>query len=772
MSAVAAFYPVDRPDLRITSFDDDGSFNTSQEQSSATSDSSSAPQPQPPARKADHRGSHEAKPRLSKGQQETLEAHFQLDHRPNSNTKKNFSESLDVSVEKINNWFQNRRAKLKGDNKKHEHMWSSQNPLPIHFQDSSYIDPSFYHNVNSSQASSVMFSNVLGPVPEQAEPTLGEDSFYQDPVHSGHMRDGYNSDPTTAAFFGLQNDAHQEIDSNAVTTFGDSFNIMPFTNSFHSSSAAANYMANGSLSGFSPLHLNTRIDQATENMSDIERLPSSSSMPSMTFTDSRDSSFAWPQSAHRESATSLEVRNNSTNSLGLQQYHSTSQANSPCAQIIPDMQHILPSQASISVPIQSVPQRRPSQHVDASSLTFHPSSSMPDISMRNTINDESLASSVINPEVSIGGTLAARRQRHPGTLGITQARSSSFGAAVHDSPTIIPQTNLAAPNSIRRIKSSIVMSGRIHKAGSAAAQRSPLHTSFKESSASKVSRQGSLSSLNNIYKAQPLSPLSPRHLKPRLSSETTGSARRTSHSMHGSSADTSQSNINFWSTMPNTADSSAASSVWTRMPSTSTTTLSFGSPPHTPMDIRPMEQLRIRQPSHPEAHPQPKWQPSSLVPADPRILPAAPLLQTEPISHDHFMGPGGVEEQTSGLVQNDFGQFFQPHSIYQQDLNAQTSFANPGIHETSQLMHDDHEQHFPTSQFFYPAQQQTNMDQSAGDYYNESSQQMTDLHIQQYYPRDPVSPSELPPKTKTLQREYSFQNQGPENFSSPSPTDS
>ncbi|TQV99407.1 hypothetical protein V2A60_004881 [Cordyceps javanica] len=55
----------------------------------------------------------ESKPRLSKEEVEILEAEFQKNHKPNSTTKKALAESMRVDNARINNWFQNRRAREK-----------------------------------------------------------------------------------------------------------------------------------------------------------------------------------------------------------------------------------------------------------------------------------------------------------------------------------------------------------------------------------------------------------------------------------------------------------------------------------------------------------------------------------------------------------------------------------------------------------------------------------------------------------------------------------
>lgn len=80
----------------------------------------------------------DVKPRLTKEQHDILEAHFQQQHKPSTSTKKGFAESLGVPVDKINNWFQNRRAKVKQDIKKqmsqfnmNMNVYGANNSMPI-----------------------------------------------------------------------------------------------------------------------------------------------------------------------------------------------------------------------------------------------------------------------------------------------------------------------------------------------------------------------------------------------------------------------------------------------------------------------------------------------------------------------------------------------------------------------------------------------------------------------------------------------------------------
>ncbi|KAM7222269.1 pah3 homeobox protein encoded by the pah3 protein [Rhypophila decipiens] len=55
----------------------------------------------------------EPKPRLAKDEVELLEREFTKNPKPNSSTKRELAEQMGVEVPRINNWFQNRRAKEK-----------------------------------------------------------------------------------------------------------------------------------------------------------------------------------------------------------------------------------------------------------------------------------------------------------------------------------------------------------------------------------------------------------------------------------------------------------------------------------------------------------------------------------------------------------------------------------------------------------------------------------------------------------------------------------
>lgn len=135
----------------------------------------------------------ETKPRLSKGEVEQLEAEFQKNNKPSSNVKKGLAEQMRVDVARINNWFQNRRAKKKQelkaqmqdakskaeeDNTEVSTTADAEEPLPSTEQPDDLISfnpsikrevtspsPLSEHNISSAQTSPQQEHNIIEPQP-------------------------------------------------------------------------------------------------------------------------------------------------------------------------------------------------------------------------------------------------------------------------------------------------------------------------------------------------------------------------------------------------------------------------------------------------------------------------------------------------------------------------------------------------------------------------------------------------------------------------------
>ncbi|KAI1859790.1 hypothetical protein JX265_010239 [Neoarthrinium moseri] len=79
------------------------------------------PNDYPPDRGSLNDGKTESKPRLSKEEVERLEKVFQDNPKPSSSVKAQLADELGLERPRINNWFQNRRAKAKQERKQEEY---------------------------------------------------------------------------------------------------------------------------------------------------------------------------------------------------------------------------------------------------------------------------------------------------------------------------------------------------------------------------------------------------------------------------------------------------------------------------------------------------------------------------------------------------------------------------------------------------------------------------------------------------------------------------
>ncbi|CAM1506585.1 Fc.00g062260.m01.CDS01 [Cosmosporella sp. VM-42] len=116
----------------------------------------------------------ETKPRLSKEEVELLEAEFQKNHKPNSSTKKALAESMRVDNARINNWFQNRRARDKKE--KNIREYAAKQKLEKEKAAAESGDHSDNDRSSDLVASSAPFPDPRRPARSQArEPSLPSD---------------------------------------------------------------------------------------------------------------------------------------------------------------------------------------------------------------------------------------------------------------------------------------------------------------------------------------------------------------------------------------------------------------------------------------------------------------------------------------------------------------------------------------------------------------------------------------------------------------------
>ncbi|POR39655.1 Diencephalon/mesencephalon homeobox protein 1-B [Tolypocladium paradoxum] len=135
----------------------------------------------------------ESKPRLSKEEVEVLEAEFQKNHKPSSSTKKSLAESMRVDNARINNWFQNRRAREKKENNIREyeakqrlekekagaeagHQFESSRQRDLVASSAPFPEPRVNSRSRADSSQSPSVQSVLETASETTEPSQSDDS--------------------------------------------------------------------------------------------------------------------------------------------------------------------------------------------------------------------------------------------------------------------------------------------------------------------------------------------------------------------------------------------------------------------------------------------------------------------------------------------------------------------------------------------------------------------------------------------------------------------
>lgn len=503
-----------------------------------------------------HHISCDIKPRLTKEQHDILEAHYQTQPKPSTNTKKSFAESLNVSLDKVNNWFQNRRAKSKQDAKKQAGAFnlfqSQQSAASVNFGSDSETSPSFtspdYFNMMQQFADDTAVSGQ-GMMQQQQQ----QQHFQEHGLPHGFTYSNNNSSledfsqlPNTQQGQGDPFDSPQEINRRTLTQDQfDAFtamqgNMLPT----HHEYPVDGIMFSPDQDVYQPVFPDLSNGQIKDQ--DAFAFPHPLSAPIMTGSDSSGypfpSSHAMQEQANM-SSTSSEWTGSRTSSVSdlhevatQQQFQHQPTQQPPQPQPITTASQWQPGQ---SVPVniedlsaqfrqaaqarqsppRQVQQPQPEQPLawpadeaflrrDSSTTALaqqmgHVGLTTPQPQQQATFKTPGPASSI-----------AARRQRpRPAALGLVNARSQSYSGGMQPaSPGQAPHSASMAPNQqLRRIKSSNVVNGiahgRVQKSLPGSAQRSPMSFTFAEAMQSpKLARHASSQNISNLAPPTPLSP--------------------------------------------------------------------------------------------------------------------------------------------------------------------------------------------------------------------------------------------------------------------------
>ncbi|GIZ40202.1 hypothetical protein CKM354_000355400 [Cercospora kikuchii] len=551
------------------------------------------------------------KPRLTKEQHDILESHFQKQNKPSTNTKKGFAETLNVSLDKVNNWFQNRRAKSKQDAKKQAGAYNLYAQQCQQQQPSDQQSSAFNSDSDTSPAftSPEYFTMMQQCASDGQIPTTAfHPPPYQEQMPSSNMPNGLPyagiSSPNESFANGLMPpqsmsqdmfDSPQELNRRTLTqeqfdAFTHHGGLMPsavqysglpqtFPGSSDALEAAYTGMDHDDFKDGELVFTDHTGTSLSSNDSSIPSTMSEHSMfPSSLMHDGTalsESSSDWADS--RSSSVSLAPHSGSDSPfqpVPTQQSSSSGQwqpgQSIPVdptelqqqfqeAQRLAQQQQQQQSEQPLAWPSEEVLVRRDSQ--TGTVLAQQMSS----FAIQTPQPQQNATFKSPPPPQGNGGSLAARRQRpRPAALGLASLRSQSYSGAVQPASPSHQSQNLVPAQQLRRIRSSNVINGvaqgRVMKSTPGSAQRSPMSWTFADAMHANQ-RHAQISMSGNLAPPTPLSPNS-RQEQSRPQFPPWQSSGNFSTQTSISESDAEQSNAN--------VDSTAQPQAFT-------------SPPHTPM---------------------------------------------------------------------------------------------------------------------------------------------------------------------------------------------
>lgn len=472
------------------------------------------------------------KPRLTKEQHEYLEAEFQKHHKPSTVIKNDYAEQLRVPREKINNWFQNRRAKVKQDLKKSAANGSNASAVGHGQKQNASMDHSLYRLGQSQFSASTPNLNRSPPKADTkglyssgrlATSQVNVNQDYNLPLQSiSETSNQVTPDYLMDCFAGAGYDfPHPPNDRFSATQepmfgleFGDNVNALP--NTFVDMGPAFAALENSTVT-YSNCHGNdSTLDTSSyansastsaQNLA-VYANPDATMLSANPSVTPQGASGPSPMPTLNTNFAGLVENNHSSATVG-----SNSQFDGSVEGSMSNL-HSLDSASPQSVPVFSAGEHNNltgSQNFyvqrDHSSVPLLAASGLDDDmntfpfadaafarrSSSTSVFAESVASDSIpvqghhtpNPRRSgqFPSSIANRRQRpHPTALGPAAMRSSS-----HPRVPASPGSLALGPDQrLRRVQSGGVTAPRVQKSGTGSAPRSPLAMSFSDASAAYI----------------------------------------------------------------------------------------------------------------------------------------------------------------------------------------------------------------------------------------------------------------------------------------------
>ncbi|QDS74395.1 hypothetical protein FKW77_005600 [Venturia effusa] len=676
----------------------------------------------------------DVKPRLTKDQHDILEEQFRLQPKPSTSTKKGYADELGVPLDKINNWFQNRRAKVKQDMKKesnarammqqhhphylpHTMFLPPAQPLPSS-TDEFFVPPTAIPSNRDPMNQSVSCS-PSGSVSDSPDVYLDRPNYstnvplIMEASQTG-PREGIENDHGLA---GYPLPASVDVMASAPNglfeypAFNDPFSTQEYPGEFVNPCGGISYPAyRDEMDSHSPESLSAsesphNIPSLTSSYSHSEwiarRLPLSADSPIASFGTSDEPTPTWSSAQMMGPQTAFFL-----------------QQNPSVPAMVPHNQSEFASPSQLNLPVEAFGRRGSSTSALADSMST--------VDIANPETAETSDSSQSQPS-----SLAERRQKNrPANLGPAALRSASYSAGMPTSPGTSQSTG--TEQALRRIRSSGVV-GRITKP-TASGQRSPLNFSFAEAAASpKFARHVSSYSVSTVSSG-PLSATT--NLAPPTPSTPSDFARFTNWQSQGPvkmySYDSNPNNV---SIHEESYDNGLL--------------LNVSSPPGTPLDNDQYSQYRAQ--VHARQHALFHEIPPRSAPATQLAFGATPMM---PQSQTMIQSTGG-----------DRSHIRRP-SLPDNNLNLDTHAQWPPVPLFNtigdlQMSHPMQFDAHDTSQFM-PQPINPNTAGYAAPLADSLLRQEFPVH--QYLPPQGVSCSPAPPRNDLAPKMYHFSNSGPNDF--------
>ncbi|TVY80924.1 hypothetical protein LSUE1_G007332 [Lachnellula suecica] len=467
--------------------------------------------PMPTAQKT-----NETKPRLGKDEVDILEREFKKNPKPTTQTKRQFAEDMAVDLARINNWFQNRRAKRKQE-KKQEAYEAGQAQEALAYSDGASSPDynygnGYYNDTHMVQQSSAPFPVMTGPPP----PVAPYNPQYEDP--SSASMESLHRTMAAAHAATQQQDFHGSFSepNDPLTAFGGSL-IHDSSDGdraqFPPSSSSMSHFDNHQSFSFPSVFTNNNIYNSPPSAAELHTSP----VETATQTPTQFNTYG---AARSDSNGSQPVTTFPSQLLGHGQIHDGLPSQSSDSSNSQSPENSNGGSLQLDFKFENPESDEVSDSPPAPTIPFKSPPPMDIASRRKKVS--------VRPAALTSETLRNRPSMGPRTV----SHAEGFRRPAVESPMSSPMRRIVSAGGNRN-----VLTGRIYKSGIESAQRSPINLNgfadagaFMEANIHSIRNPPSLTALSSLSSSlAPPTPMSPREREMTLANRE---GRRSTASPH------------------------------------------------------------------------------------------------------------------------------------------------------------------------------------------------------------------------------------------------